>query len=146
MYQDIVLLRPYFFSLREINENVSLDIKLPATWKYETIVSEFLNIKTKIQDKNEKFNLLSLVATDTKVGYDAIFNCASKIISINKDEEEKRKLFEQKVNELKTLFQNESLINLKDLNFLENYGQQDATSIGMVEEGNRERQDGSGRE
>lgn len=33
MYKEITELRPYFHSLREINTEVSFDLKLPLTWE-----------------------------------------------------------------------------------------------------------------
>lgn len=62
MFDSIRFLRPYFFSLREIENNVSLDIKLPVTWKFETIISQYKSVKFKIQDKNEKFTLVSIIS------------------------------------------------------------------------------------
>ena len=47
MFDNIRKLRPYFFSLREIDNNVSLDVKLPSTWKFETIVVPYKSIKIK---------------------------------------------------------------------------------------------------
>ena len=138
MFEYIQSLRPYFFSLREIENNVSLDIKLPANWQFEKIVAPYRSVKIKIQDKNDKFNLLSLICVATKEGYDVVLSCANEIIKINKEEEEKRRLFEQKVNELKLLFEKESLDKLKDIDLLNEYGQQDSARIGMVEQGNQE--------
>ena len=135
MFENIKSIRPYFFSLREIEGNVSLDIKLPLTWKYENITTPYRSIKTRVQDKSEKFTLISLVSNATQDGYDVVFACASEIVSINKEEEEKRKLFQSKVKELENLFQKESLHKLKDLNFLEVYEQEDSTSIGLAGEG-----------
>lgn len=143
MYEYIKSLQPYFYSLREINDSVSLDIKLPLEWKHETIVFPYKGIKSHVQDKNDKFNLVSLISKATKDGYGMVLTCALEIITINKEEEEKRKLFDQKVNELKLLFQNKSLDKLKDLNFLEEDGQQDTTSIRMVEQGDGEGQVGN---
>ena len=138
MFENIKSIRPYFFSLREIEGNVSLDIKLPLTWKYENITTPYRSIKTKVQDKSEKFTLISLISNATQDGYDVVFACASEIVSVNKEEEEKRKLFQSKVKELENLFQKESLHKLKDLNFLEVYEQEDSTSIGLVDEGTGE--------
>ena len=138
MFQNIKSLRPYFFSLREIEGNVSLDIRLPLSWKYDTIVTPYRSIKTKIQDKSEKFTLISLISNATQDGYDVVFACASDIVNVNKEDEEKRKLFQSKVKELENLFQNQSLNKLKDLNFLEAYEQEDETSIGLVGEGDGE--------
>lgn len=138
MFNNIKSLRPFFFSLRELENNVSLDIKIPVTWKFDTIITPYRSIKTKIQDKSEKFTLISLISNATQDGYDVVFSCASEIVTINKEDEEKRKLFQSKVKELEALFQNESLNKLKDLNFLEAYGQGDETSIGLATEGDGE--------
>jgi hypothetical protein len=143
MFEIIKILRPYFFSLREIDNNVSLDIKLPLNWKYDTIVAPYRSIKTKVQDKNDKYNLLSLISSATQEGYDVVISCANEIITINREEEEKQRLFQQKVKELQELFQKESLSKLKDINLLNDYGQEITTGGGMVEEGDEEGQFGN---
>jgi hypothetical protein len=144
VFETISTLRPYFHSLREIQENVSLDIKLPLTWRYEDIIKPYSAIAFKVQDKNEKFNLVSLISKANQTGYDVVFACANEIAKINKEEEEKQKLFQQKVKELQELFKKESLDKLKDLNLLETNGQEDTTSDGDLGEGDVEGQDGSG--
>jgi hypothetical protein len=145
VFESIKSLRPHFHSLREIEGNVSLDIKLPLLWKFEEIVKPYRALKIKVQDKNETFTLVSLVANGTQEGYNVAFACAIEIIKVNKEEEEKRQLFQAKVKELEMLFQNETLAKLKDINFLENHEQQeDNTSVGVVEQGSGEGQDGSG--
>jgi len=144
VFENIKLLRPHFHSLREIQENVSLDIKLPLTWRYEDVVKPYSSIKVKVQDKNEKFNLISIISQATQNGYDVIFACANEIVTINKEEEEKQRLFQQKVRELQELFKKESLDKLKDINLLDTYGQEDTTSVGLVDEGDGEGQSGDG--
>ena len=141
MFENIKSIRPYFFSLREIEGNVSLDIKLPLSWKYDTIVSPYRSIKTKVQDKSEKFTLISLISNATQDGYDVVFACALEIININKEEEEKQRLFQQKVKELQELFKKESLDKLKDIDLIK-YGQEDTTSIELAGEGDGEGSDG----
>lgn len=138
MFENIKALRPHFHSLREIEGNISLDIKLPLNWKYEEIIKPYRALKMKVQDKNEKFTLLSLVSSGTQEGYDIAFACALEIITINREEEEKQKLFELKVRELQELFKKESLNKLKDINLLEDYGQEITTSDGATEEGDGE--------
>lgn len=142
MFESIKSIRPHFHSLREIEGNVSLDIKLPLTWKYEDIVKPYRSLKMKVQDKNEKFTLLSLIANGTQEGYDVVFACALEILTFNKEEEEKQNLFQQKVRELQELFKKESLDTLKDINLLSNYGQEITTGDGVVEQGDGEGQDG----
>lgn len=142
MFESIKSIRPHFHSLREIEGNVSLDIKLPLTWRYEDIVKPYRSLKMKVQDKNEKFTLLSLIANGTQEGYDVVFACSLEILTFNKEEEEKQNLFQQKVRELQELFKKESLDTLKDINLLSNYGQEVTTRNGMAEQGDGEGQDG----
>jgi hypothetical protein len=142
VFESIKSLRPHFHSLREIESNVSLDIKLPLTWKYEEIVKPYRSLKVKIQDKNEKFTLLSLISSSTQEGYEVAFACALEIITINKEDEAKQKLFQQKVMELQELFKKESLDKLKDINLLTDYGQEITTGYGVVDEGDEEGREG----
>jgi hypothetical protein len=142
VFENIKTLRPHFHSLREVQENVSLDMKLPLTWKYDEVVKPYSSISIKVQDKNEKFNLISIIAQSTQNGYDVVFACANEIVNKNKEEEEKQRLFQQKVKELQHLFQNESLDKLKDINLMSNYGQEITTSEGVVGQGDGEGQDG----
>ena len=90
MFENIKSLRPHFHSLREIEGNVSLDIKLPLTWKHEEIIKPYRSLKFKVQDKNEKFTLMSLISNGTQEGYDVAFACANEIFTFNKEEEEKQ--------------------------------------------------------
>jgi hypothetical protein len=140
VFESIKHLRPYFFSLREIESNVSLDIKLPITWKFEQIVAPYKSIKFKVQDKNEKFTLLSIIAQATYNGYETAFTCAKDIIDTNKEMEEKERLLQSKIKELQLLFQHESLDRLKDLTFIENAKteQESTEGIKLVGEGNTE--------
>lgn len=140
MFEVIKYLRPYFFSLREIENNVSLDIRLPLTWKFEQIMSPYKSIKYKVQDKNEKYTLVSIIAQATANGYETAFACAKEIIETNKELEEKDRLLQAKIKELQILFQHQSLDKLRDLSFIENAKEQQENPIGikLVEEGDGE--------
>jgi hypothetical protein len=142
MFEYIKELKPYFFSLREVESNTVLDIKLPITWKFEEILLQYKSLKYKVQDKNDKYSLISIISVSTSDGYNLLHSCAKEIIKRNREEEEKRRLFEQKVTELKILFQKESLDKLKDITFIETYGYQDQTSEGVVGEGDEEGREG----
>ena len=102
----------------------------------------YRSLKMKIQDKNEKFTLLSLIAVATNEGYEVAFACAIEIININKEEEAKQKLYQEKLKELQELFKKESLEKLKDINLLEDYGQEIAASDTIPEEGDGEGSEG----
>jgi hypothetical protein len=143
MFDDIKVLRPYFFSLREIENNVSLDIKLPTNWKFESIITHYKSVKFKIQDKNEKHTLVSLISNATFDGYESVFTVAKEIITVNKEIEEKQKLLQSKIKELEILFQHESLDKLREITFIENAKQEeDTTVIRMVEQGEGEGHEG----
>jgi hypothetical protein len=81
---------------------------------------------------------LSLISNGVQEGYDVVFACALEVIQINKDEEEKQKLFQQKVKELQELFKKESLDKLKDINLLNDYGQEITARDEFIEEGDGE--------
>jgi hypothetical protein len=140
VFETIKNLQPYFFSLRQIEDNICLDIKLPVNWKFDNIITKFNEtslLNFKIQDKNENFVLLSLVSDISEQGYTKILDCAKEIININKEMEEKENLFQLKIKELQTLFLNESLDKLKDLSFTENEKQGITTVNNVVREGNK---------
>lgn len=144
MFESIKSLRPHFHSLREVQNNVSLDIRVPLNWKYEDIAKPYRTITLKVQDKNDKFNLISFISQATQEGYDVVFACADEIFKFNKEEEEKQKLFHKKVKELQELFKTESLDRLKEINLTENYGQEITTGIELVGQGDEEGPEGSG--
>jgi hypothetical protein len=144
VFEEIKSLRPHFHSLREIQNNVSLDIKVPLSWKYEEIVKPYRTVSVKVQDKNDKFNLVSFISQATQEGYDVVFACADEIFKYNKEEEEKQKLFQEKVKELQKLFKTESLDKLKEINLIDNYGQEITTGTELVGQGDEEGSEGSG--
>lgn len=149
MFDLIKKLRPYFFSLREIDNNVSLDIRIPVLWKYDEILKPYSKIKIKVQDKNDKFLLLSLITSATEDGYSVVFTGALEVVVTNKEEEEKQKLFQKKVLELQEkhqqkikylqdLFKNESLEKLQVLDLINDYGQEITSGDDLVGQGDKE--------
>jgi hypothetical protein len=149
VYNIIKSLRPYFFSLREIGDNVSLDIKIPVGWRYDAFLNPNpdLPFSIKPQDKSEKNILISLISTATAEGYDFVFQYAKTVVNSNKEEEEKIKLFNQKVEELKVLFLSSPLDKLKEISFdkqLEKNGLRDKQSPGEIKLGNEEGPGGNG--
>ncbi len=142
MYNTIEKLRPYFFSFREVQNIFSLDIKIPVTWKYDTIVIAYKGIDVTLQDKNKTSCLLSLTSDSTEYGCEMLIGCAEEIIQVNKEAEEKLLLFQEKVKELELLFQKESLNKLKDIHFLDKDEQQkNSNSNRLVEPGVEEGRD-----
>jgi hypothetical protein len=141
VYELISSLRPYFFSLREIEKNVSLDIKIPGRWNIENvqyIASQYKSVGLRVQDKNDKNQLISIISVATEDGYKTVRTCAVEIIKYNSELEEKDKLFREKVKELEALFKKESLDKLKDITFIEEDGQENTEGIILVGKGDEE--------
>ena len=67
------------------------------------------------QTPNER--LFSFVCEITEDEIETVSSNIHSIIKYNLDREEKEKLFETKVNELKTIFEKQNLNNLKNLQF-----------------------------
>jgi hypothetical protein len=132
VFENIKQLRPYFHSLREIENNVSLDIKLPASWTFGGIIDENELVNIKLQDKNERFSLISLISESSEIGYDNVFLYANKIINFNKEEEEKRSLFEEKLKELELLFKNVPIDKLRNINLINENREESRTGIGLA--------------
>ena len=114
MFETIEKIRPYFMSVREVNELVCLDIKIPITWNLE---NNFNETNMTIQDKDTKFYLLTIFSNITKEGYEEIFNLANNLIQFNINEETKKSLLQEKIKQLEELFKTESLDKLSNINF-----------------------------
>lgn len=134
MFDEILEIKQYFFSLRCVGENILLDLKFPVSWSIEPIVKQIPSVEYTVQDKNDKVILISLMTTFTKDGYSLLLDLCNKVIKVNLEEELKRRLFNEKMNELKLLFQNKSLDELKDITLIKNENNTDRN--GLTNEGN----------
>jgi len=149
VYNIIKSLKPHFWSLREVQENVSLDIKLPVKWKFEGLPksNEKIPFAIKVQDKKTEHTLVSLISPATVDGYEVVFNYAKTIISTNVEEEEKLKLFNEKMSELKELFLKSPLDKLRDISFKKTEDELPNTSgDGKIELGDEEGSGGDGQD
>ena len=149
VYNIVKSLKPYFFSLREIKDDVSLDLKLPTNWEWDGLsaIKKDVPFVIKIQDQKETTVLISLISPATVEGYDVVFTYAKGIISFNREKEEKSRLFNQRVEELKTLFLSTPLDKLKDISFekyLEKDGLRDKPGAREIELGDQERSGSDG--
>jgi ATP-dependent Lon protease len=132
MYKEIAELRPYFFSIREFNSTeVSLDVKLPLLWEVSLDVTGHPNMRFKEQDRNDVTKLMSFVNEKTEQGYIELFKRVKGIITYNLEKERKERLLEEKINELKKIFQEKDLTSLENLKFNEMYEDKGTTGIGL---------------
>lgn len=116
LYQEFKLLFPYLVSIRRLKTYLSFDINFPNGWKLpKKYIDENSVVENQTEEPNVRF--LSFVSAFDETSIKNILDSIKNIIKYNKEREEKEKLFQDKVNELKTLFEGESLDKLKNLVF-----------------------------
>lgn len=116
LYKEFSNLLPYIQSVRKLKEYFSFDISFPNTWKIpKKYVREDRVLEQESKTLNER--LISFVCEITEEDVETTYNNIKSIIKYNLDREEKEKLFQAKVDELKSLFEKQNLSNLKGLQF-----------------------------
>jgi hypothetical protein len=115
LYKEIENIVDYCSSIRKLKTYLSFDMIFPGTWT--VLKSQVDETKTVFNKSDEKGKNISFVS---EINEDAISETISKIetvINYNKEKEEKERLFKEKVNELKNLFEKGGLEDLKNLKF-----------------------------
>jgi hypothetical protein len=107
-----------YFAMFNVHDGVvCVGVRFPDKWTLfdaQTICDEF-NIQIKSKDG------VTFFLCDINDGFDPVFDAVDFIIEQNKSLEEKTNLLKQKVEELRTLFEQESLEKLKTLQFVFEY-------------------------
>ena len=116
LYKEFSSLLPYLQSVRKLENYLSFDVEFPKKWK---IPKKFVN-EEKVMEQtttipNER--LFSFVSEITEEDVEKASGNIQNIIKYNLEREEKEKLFDSKVNELKMIFEKQNLSNLKSLQF-----------------------------
>jgi hypothetical protein len=142
LYKEFSILFPYLQSVRKLQTYLSFDVSFPNTWKLpKKYVDESKVMEQTGTILNER--LFSFVSEITEDNVEKVSNNIQNIIKYNLEREEKEKLFDSKVNELKMIFEKQNLSNLKSLHFdikknklelVDNEEEIDTT--GLVTEGN----------
>jgi hypothetical protein len=106
----------YLHQIRKVEEFIVIDIHFPSSWRIPkkfVIEDRFVNLGT-IDD-----NLvgMSFVSELDEGSLTLTQNNIIGIINFNLEREQKENLLEQKINELKSIFEKQSLDNLKSLKF-----------------------------
>jgi hypothetical protein len=116
LYEQLHKIFPYLLSIRKLEGYVSVDIELPSTWK---LPKKYVDEKMVVEQKSGKsdFRCLSFATNFNEDTLDKLFANLNNIIGYNLEREEKEKLFERKVLELKNFFDKSNLTELKDLEF-----------------------------
>lgn len=115
LYKEIEHIVDYCSSIRKLKTYLSFDMIFPATWNIlKSQVDETKTVFNKSDDKGKNISFVS------EINEEAISETISNIetvINYNKEKEEKERLFKEKVNELKNLFEKGGLEDLKNLKF-----------------------------
>ena len=116
LYKEFSTLFPYLQSVRKIKNYLSFDISFSTSWKLpKKYVDENKIVEQQSQINNER--LFSYICEITEEDIERVYNNIKNIIKYNLDREEKEKLFELKVDELKKIFEKQGLEKLKSLSF-----------------------------
>jgi hypothetical protein len=116
LYKEFSALLPYIQSVRKIKNYLSFDVNFPNTWKLpKKFVREDKILEQESQIQGHRF--FSFVSEINEEDIELTSKNIQSIVKYNLEREEKEKLFESKVNELKVLFEKQNLHNLKELQF-----------------------------
>ena len=114
-YKEINPIFEYLHQVRKLENYIVFDVLFSKTWKIPKkfiVEDKFLNNGT-LEDKL----YLSFVSDFEENNLNLIQNNILGIVRYNLEREAKEKLFEDRVNELKHIFDKENLDNLKKLKF-----------------------------
>lgn len=116
LYSDLENVFDYLISVRKLKTYLSFDIELPKTWK---IPKRYANEEkvVEIQSKTENKRSFSFVSEFNQSDVDLTVNNIKNIISYNKEIEQKERLLQSKIQELKQIFERTNLDNLQSLKF-----------------------------
>ena len=116
LYKEFSSLLPYLQSVRKLESYLSVDVSFPTTWK---LPKKFVD-EEKVMEQTSKMEghrFFSFVAEISEESVELLSNNLKSIIKYNHDREEKERLFQNKVEELKNIFEKQDLTSLKNLNF-----------------------------
>lgn len=116
LYKEFSTLLPYIQSVRKIKTYLSFDVSFPKTWRLpKKFVQEDKVIEQPATNPDER--LFSFVSEISEESIENTSTNLQNIIKYNLEREEKERLFESKVTELKEIFDKQNLKNLKNLKF-----------------------------
>lgn len=112
---------PYFASLRRIDSFLIIDAEVPTNWDVGKLTQDLAegskSIQTLLtgQDKDSSTKVISIVGWSEFHNYNTLFARFEKIIKVNREREEKNKLFKVMVKKLEKVFIDSDLDKLQNL-------------------------------
>lgn len=116
IYKEFKELDSYIQSVRKLKNYLVIDVHIPKEWK---ILKKYANEESVVenQSKDTTKRNLSFASEFSEDSVNLIMSNIKNLIKFNKELEEKEKLFNLKVNELKMIFEKQNLENLQELKF-----------------------------
>ena len=138
--------KSYLKSVRLLKDFISFDVYLKSGWNIPKKYTEGVEVLSQDSDR-EDFKLFAFVVKNERELVDMVEKCVSNIFKYNREREEKERLFKEKVQELKGMFESQDVNKLKMLYFnfdedttlelednIEDNGQGDGESSDVVQE------------
>lgn len=117
LYKEIGEIFDYLISVRKLKTYLSFDIELPQQWKIpKRYVNEEKVVET-TENKNSTHRSISFVSEFKDQDINDTIESIKNIINYNKELELKEKLLQQKIHELKKIFETTDFDNLQSLKF-----------------------------
>lgn len=116
LFKEIQPILPYLSSIRKLKTYLTFDIYFPAKWG---IPKKYVDESKVVENESSVVDMrfFSFVSEINDSDIAQTTTNLLNIIKYNKEKEEKERLFENKVKELKDIFDKQSLTELKDLKF-----------------------------
>lgn len=116
LFKEFSALLPYLQSVRKLKEYISFDVSFPTTWK---LPKKYINEErfVEIDSTITNHRMFSFVSEVSEVEIELVSTNIQNIIKYNLERQEKELLFQLKVDELKTIFEKQTLTVLKELQF-----------------------------
>lgn len=116
LFLEFSSLLPYLQSVRKLKNFMCFDVNFPVTWKIpKKYVQEDRVLEQESSEENHR--LISFVSEINETDIEKTSKNIKQIILYNLEREEKENLLTTKIDELKTLFEKNSLKSLKTLKF-----------------------------
>jgi len=134
----------YIKSVRYIKDFISFDLYLKTAWVIPKKYVEGIEVIS--QDKSDRPNttLYSFVVKNDKNLVNKLETALDDIISYNEEREEKEKLFKEKIDELKSVFENKNVDELRKLYFEVNNNTTLSTKEEIIENEQQTKSEGDG--
>ena len=115
LFKEVENIIVYTNSIRKLEKYLSFDCVFPTTWSI--LKNQVDETKTVFHKNNENGKTVSFLSEISDESIGETVKIIETVITYNKEKEEKQRLFNEKVNELKNLFEKEGLDELKSLKF-----------------------------